>query len=257
MMMVPKRWAKTDIEQILRSKGCTIKRLLMRVDRFTFMNAIMCFVELGSEAEATKAIKELNGFEAQGKSLVVKPLKADFSWEKSEQRKDGAFGSRYFIDEGTAAYDAMRPLLEHRRIVLSVETPGWSTNKRFAVAVQNAETIIERQFGKYGIESVSGMSRFDRGKTHEPNLLCLVDFRTKEGAEKAVNNHHDTQIEGRLTWLRPAQPSSWRIHQIQKVVGPEALKALQESGVVPEGKEVYEDKFANPRPKRQKRQERQ
>ncbi|CAN9199308.1 unnamed protein product [Alternaria alternata] len=253
-MTVPKRWAKTDIEQILRSKGCTIKRLLMRVDRFTFMNAITCFVELGSEAEATKAIKELNGFEAQGKSLVVKPLNADFSWEKSEQRKGGPFGSRYFIDEGTAAYDAMRPLLERRRIVLSVETPGWSTNKRFAVAVQNAETIIERQFGKYGIESVSGMSRFDRGKTHEPSFLCLIDFRTKEGAEKAVNNHHDTQIEGRLTWLRPAQPSAWRIHQIQKVVGPEALKALQESGVVPEDQEIYEDKFVNPRPKRRERQ---
>ena len=148
----------------------------------------------------------------------------------------------------------MRPLLERRRIVLSVETPGWSTNKRFAVAVQNAETIIERQFGKYGIESVSGMSRFDRGKTHEPSFLCLIDFRTKEGAEKAVNNHHDTQIEGRLTWLRPAQPSAWRIHQIQKVVGPEALKALQESGVVPEDQEVYEDKFVNPRPKRRERQ---
>ncbi|KAG9190557.1 hypothetical protein G6011_08645 [Alternaria panax] len=246
---MPKRWARKEIEQKLLSKGCTIKRLQMRVDRFNFHNDTMCYVELGSEAEATKVIEELNGLEEQSTKLIVKPLKADFIWGNAGKRNVEPYGSRYFYDEGTAASDALRPLLERRRLILSVQTPGWSAGERISVAKRNATAIIERYFGKYGIESIGDMSTFYGDKKANPRMLCLIDFKTKEGAENAVNDHHDTQIEGRLTWLKHSEPAAWRSHQIQKV-SPEGFKALQEIGVVPEGQNVYEDKFVNPMPKK-------
>ncbi|KAL1797315.1 hypothetical protein ACET3X_003921 [Alternaria dauci] len=250
LLKIPKRWARSDIEQLLLSKGCTIKRLQLRIDRFSFQNDTKCFVELGSEAEATKVTEELNRATEEHPTMVVKPLKADFDWKKVGQQKAKPFGPRYFYDEGTAAYDAIRPLLERRRIILSVMTPGWSPNTRISVARSNAEAIIERYFGKYGIESISDISVFYGDKKIKPRMLCTIDFKTKEGAENAVNDHHETQIEGRLTQLTHSEPAAWRLHQIQKVAGPEALKTLQESGVVPEGKEIYEDKFVNSLPKK-------
>ncbi|CAG5182005.1 uncharacterized protein ALTATR162_LOCUS9944 [Alternaria atra] len=208
----------------------------------------MCYLELGSEAEAAKVIKELDGLEEQGSKMVAKPLKADFIWGDAGKRNVEPFGSRYFYDEGIAASDAIRPLLENRRTMLSVQTPGWSAGDRVSVAKQNASQIIERYFGKYGIERIGDISPFYGDKKQNPRLLCFMDFKTKEGAENAINDYHNTEIEGRLTWLKFSEPANWRSHQIGKV-SPEALKKLQESSLVPKDDEIHEDKFANPLPK--------
>ncbi|KAI4950471.1 hypothetical protein J4E91_004354 [Alternaria rosae] len=224
----------------------------MRLDRFTFQNDTMCFVELGSGAEAAKVISELQDVEIQRKNLKVKPLKDDFVWGPVQEKRDQPYPTRYFFDEGTAAaLEAVRPLLEGRRLMVRVQTPGWTPNAGISKQKQNAQRILDEYFAKHGtIERISDFSPFYGDKKAEPRLVCFIDFATKEGADKAIENIHNKEIEGHLTWLTRSETNQWRSHQIGKVA-PEALKQLQESGVAPKDEELYEDKFVNPLPKKE------
>ncbi|KAF1940970.1 hypothetical protein EJ02DRAFT_503840 [Clathrospora elynae] len=245
LLRLAKRLAKPEIEAMLRTHGCNIKRIQMRVDRFTFQNSTMCFVELGSEEEVAEAIRRLHDVEVQGQKIVVKPLKADFRWGSIAEHKKTPYGTSYFYDEGANARNAIRPLVEGRRMMLSVKTPGWTVDP-VNVQSKNAIRIIDQYFGKYEIESLGAIHPFYGDKQENPRLLCFLDFKTKEGADNAVRDLHDTDIEGRRTWLQPCHPAPWRTHQIGKV-DPELLAELQEKGVLP--KDTYEDKFVNPLPK--------
>lgn len=218
----------------------------MRVDRFTFQNDTMCFVELGSSEEVQRAIKKLNQAKLQNKSIVVQPLKEDFHWGHLKTSKNSPYGSRYFNDEGDAAQEALRPLAEGRRMILSVKTPGWSPNAKISEARQNAMEIIEENFGEYGIESLSDMSVFFGDKKENPRLLGWIDFKTKEGAEQAAAEKHNTEINGCLVWLRASSPSKWRVQQYSKSA-PQLVQEMQEKGTV--SNEMYEDKFVTPLPK--------
>ncbi|KAI4919477.1 hypothetical protein J4E90_001612 [Alternaria incomplexa] len=224
----------------------------MRLDRYSFQNDTRCFAELGSEAEAAKVIAELNDTEIQRKKLIVRPLKEDFVWGPVQEKQDHKYATRYFFDEGpAAALEAVRPLLEGRRLMVRVQTPGWTSNASIARQKQNALRILEEQFAKHGtIERFSDFAPFYGDKKKEPRILCFIDFATKEGADKAIENIHDTQIEGRLTWLMRSETNQYRSHQIGKVA-PEALKQLQERGVAPKDEELHEDKFVNPLPKKE------
>lgn len=219
----------------------------MRVDRFTFQNDTMCFVELGSSEEVQRAVKKLNQAKLQNKSIIVKPLKDDFYWGHQETSQSLPYGSRFFNNEGgDAAQEALRPLAEGRRMILSVKTPGWSPNAKISEARQNAHKIIEENFGKYGIERLSDMSVFFGDKKENPRLLGWIDFKTKEGAEQAAAEKHDTEINGRLVWLRASSPSKWRVQQYWKSA-PQLVQDMQEKGTL--SKEMYEDKFVTPLPK--------
>ncbi|XP_014560857.1 hypothetical protein COCVIDRAFT_88443 [Bipolaris victoriae FI3] len=246
LLKISKRLSRGDIEEFLRQNGFNIKKMQMRVDRFTFHNDTMCFVELGSPEEAQRAVKKLNQAKLQNKSIVVKPLKDDFYWGHQETTKHSPYGSRFFNDEGDAAQEALRPLAEGRRMVLSVKTPGWSPKSRITEARQNAIKIIEENFGKYGVERVSDMSVFFGDKKENPRLLGWIDFKTKEGAEQAAVEKHNTEINGRLVWLQASNPSKWRVQQYSKSA-PQLVQELQEKGTV--SKEMYEDKFVTPLPK--------
>jgi hypothetical protein len=189
-------------------------------------------------------VRELQGYAGLKKKTRVLPLKADFIWnEEGVQRvtERNPYGSRYFQEEANTAREAIRPLVEGRRYMLSVQTPGW-TKDRVAVQIDNAYRIIQQTFDKYGVETIGAISPFYGDKKAKPRLLCFLDFTTKEGAENAVRDHHDTEIEGRLTWLQRSGPVAWRAHQIGKV-DQELLADLQEKGVLPE--KVHEDKFVN------------
>ncbi|KAI4629208.1 uncharacterized protein J4E88_000853 [Alternaria novae-zelandiae] len=224
----------------------------MRLDRYTFQNDTRCFAELGSEAEAAKVIAELNDAELQRKKLIVRPLKDDFIWGPVQDKRDHKYATRYFFDEGpAAALEAVHPLLEGRRLMVRVQTPGWTSNTSIGKQKQNALRILDEQFAKHGtIERISDFAPFYGDKKKEPRILCFIDFATKEGADKAIENIHDTEIEGRLTWLTRSETNQYRSHQIGKVA-PEALKQLQERGVAPKDEELHEDKFVNPLPKKE------
>jgi RNA recognition motif-containing protein len=216
----------------------------MRLDRFTFHNDTKCYVELGSEEEAAKAVAQLHNVELQGKNIVVTPLKADFQWGAVADKSGSPYGSPFY-DENNGAQGALRPLIERRRIMLQVQTPGWTTdlvNKQ----TKNALRIIEQTFDMYGVEKVGPIHPFYGDKKQKPRLLCFMDFKTKEGADEAIRNHHNTMIEGRLTWLTLSTPVSYRTHHIQKVA-PKLVADLQEQGLLP--KETREDKFINPMPR--------
>ncbi|EMD96509.1 hypothetical protein COCC4DRAFT_178822 [Bipolaris maydis ATCC 48331] len=248
LLKLSKRLSRGNIEEFLRENGFIIKKLQMRVDRFTFHNDTMCFVELGSPEEVQRAIKKLDQAKLQNKSIVVQPLKADFQWGHLKTSKNSPYVSRFFNDEGDAAQEALRPLAEGRRMMLSVKTPGWSPNAKVSEARNNAAKIIEENFGKYGVESLSDMAVFFGDKKQNPRLLGWIDFKTKEGAEQAAAEKHNTEINGRLVWLQAANPSKWRVEQYSKSA-PQLVQEMQEKGTV--SKEMDEDKFVTPLPKKQ------
>ncbi|USP76695.1 hypothetical protein yc1106_03969 [Curvularia clavata] len=250
LLRISKRLSRAEIEEMLRGKGFNIKRLQMRVDRFTFQNDTQCFVELGSPAEAKRAVDQLNKTEIHQKKIIAAPLKDDFRWGSVEDTSKLPFGSRYFFDEGNAAEEAIRPLTEGRRTLLSVQTPGWSPKSPIRQSKDNALNIIGQNFGQYGIERVGDMSPFFGDKKTKPRMLCLIDFKTKEGAEQAIKEKHDTEINGLLVWLRHSEPSAWRQQQYWKTA-PKPIEELQEKGVL--SKEMYEDKFVSPLPRKSRR----
>lgn len=224
------------------------------MDRFTFQNDTMCFVELGSEEQVTEAVQSLNDSAFQTKTIIAKPLRKDFIWGPASAQTDASSGLRYFYDDGNNAHEAVKPLIEGRRMMLSVQTPGWGAQD-IKVGPRNkvAEEIINQYFGKFGIEAIGGLRPFYGDKKENPRLLCFLDFKTRKGADQAVAAYHDTEIEGRRTWLKPSDPAPWRAHQIGKV-DKALLAELQDKGLLP--RETYEDKFVNPvtekRPKQKK-----
>jgi RNA recognition motif-containing protein len=217
----------------------------MRVDRFTFRNDTKCFVELGSEAEATRIIGELNKTELQGKKLIVKPIADHFVWgfsrDFTHKKRPRPFGGRYFYDEGTeSVFEAARPLLEGRRLMLQVKTPGWLPKSPISQQKLNTDRILEQYFAKHGaIEHVSELSTFYGDLQPKPRIACFIDFATREGADNAIEKIHNTEIEDRLTWLTRSLPGKWRAEQIGKLA-PEVLKRLQESGVMAKDEQLNE-----------------
>ncbi|RAR12621.1 cytochrome P450 [Stemphylium lycopersici] len=249
LMRIPRRLSRRDIEELLQSKGLNFKRLQMRVDRFSFQNDSYCFLELGSQKEVDDATKLLDKIVLHGKPIIAQPLKSDFQWGLIA-KSQSPYGSRYFLDEGNAADDALLPLVEGRRMFLSVQTPGWAPKSTVSGAKDYSIEVIQQNFDKYGIERLSDLSLFHGDKKANPRMLCMVDFTTKDGAERAAAEHHDTVIQDRLVWLRPCEPAPWRVHQFSKFA-PKLVADLQEKGTFT--KEAYEDKFVNPRPKQNKK----
>lgn len=149
----------------------------------------------------------------------------------------------YVHDEGNNAAEALKPLLEGRRFMLQVQTPGWPRRENES-SNKAAERIVIEHMGPFGIESIGDFRPFLGDKKPQPRMLCMIDFATQEGAEKAVEAINDTIIEGRKTILRPSNMAPWRAHQVGKV-SPDLLKQLQEKDLAP--LETYEDKFTAPR----------
>lgn len=210
------------------------------MDRFTFHNNGLCFVELSSEEEAQKALKVLHETKSEKSEWKAAPVKKDFVWGSYPgTNKTGEGVSRFFVDEGTNASEALRPLIEGRRKLFAVQPPGWGPEQSSAGHNKKARQVVQDHFGKYGIETISKMEPFFGDKLSHPRMLCFIDFTTKDGADQAAENH-DPEIEGRKVWLSPVVMAPWRAHQVGKVDAA-LLAELQEKGLA--SKETYEDKF--------------
>ncbi|KAF1833356.1 hypothetical protein BDW02DRAFT_570137 [Decorospora gaudefroyi] len=247
LFKLPKRMTKSELQELVQSKGFNIKETLLRLDRFTFHSDTRCVMQLGSKEEATEAVRQLNETELHGHTINVMPVKEDFYWEDTTfMSQDTIEANRYFYDKGNGAYEGLRPLLEGRRVMLAVQTPGW-TSDIVSVQTNNARRIIKEYIGKYGIEALGFMRPFFGDRKQQPRMLCFIDFTTKEGTEKAIEDLHETEIEGRPVWLTLSEPAPWRLYQFAKVA-PQLIADLQEKGVF--SKEMHEDRFANPLPKK-------
>lgn len=204
------------------------------LDRFTFHTCGNCFIELASEEQARKAIQEFNDTEFLHQQIYTKPLKKDFIWGRTSDKLPGV-KSRAFFEHELDTAEPLKPLMEERRLMLQVQTPGWGKS---AIA----EQIIHDTFDKYGIQTISGLQPFNSETQTKPRMLCFIDFKTKAGADQAVQEVHDTEVKGRKVALLHSVLAPWRAHRIGKVA-PDLLVALQEKGIAP--KETYEDNFMN------------
>jgi RNA recognition motif-containing protein len=210
----------------------------LRLDRFTFHNDGRCFIEFSSEEQAQQAVRDLNKAQFMDHELSAVPLMDDFVWGPDPQKHK----PRYFYEHKKSASEPLKPLLERRRMIFSVQTPGWGKKNKSTGHNNIASQIIDESFGKYGLEAVGGLQPFYGDKQPTPRFLCFLDFATKSGADQAAQAIHDTEIQGRRVWLKPSVLAPWRAHHIGKTE-PALLAQLQEKGLAP--KEVYEDSFVD------------
>jgi hypothetical protein len=196
---------------------------------------------LANEQQAQKALRVLHDSEFMHNHIIAMPLKEDFVWGPVLE-VDGRRSSRFFYVDRTSPSEALKALLEGRRRLLSVQTPGWTSEGPFTRHSVHAYQVIDDHFGPYGIEAISTLQPFYGDKQLQPRMLCSLDFTTKEGAEQAEQAIHDTIIEGRKVWVQPTRLAPWRAHQIGRV-DPELLARLQEKGIAP--MEIYEDNFVD------------
>ncbi|CAA9964269.1 hypothetical protein PTMSG1_07628 [Pyrenophora teres f. maculata] len=246
LLRVPTRLGSLDIVELLKGDGFTVKKFQMQIDRFTFRNNTLAFAELGSEEEAKRFVQQWSNGTPSHKQIRVQHIKPDFTWARPDQETRRRFPNskpRYIFAQGNAPHDILRVLEEGRRRMLSVKTPGWFPDTPISEAREKSLDIMERLLSKHGVEAIGGLSPFYGDMQETPRLLCFIDFETKEGAENASREIDDTVVEGKLTWLRPAVPSGWRVDQYAKY-DPEYVAELQEKGVL--SKETYEDKFVHP-----------
>jgi RNA recognition motif-containing protein len=206
----------------------------IRLDRFTFFNNQYCFIELASEEQALNAVKDLEGSEFMHSKWRVAPLKEDFVW--GETAKDSPRSFEVSLSE------VLKPLFEGRRKMFCVQTPGWGKKNSSEGHNQVAKETIEKYFGKYGIEAISGLQPFHGDITEEPRMLCFLDFKSKDGADRAVQAFHDKEIDGRRVTLVNSILSPWRAHQVGKL-DTALLAELQKQGLAAE--KTYEDNFVN------------
>lgn len=68
---------EADLQQTLEDYG-TVSSVKVIMDRETGKSKGFGFVEMGNDAEATKAITELNGAEYEGRAMVVKEARPKF-----------------------------------------------------------------------------------------------------------------------------------------------------------------------------------
>lgn len=213
------------------------KKWQLCLDRFTFHNDTRCFVELATEEQAQKAIEVLNGTELLHRSIIVAPMKDDFVWGKSpENRRNNSF----FDVVEVSPSEALKPLLEERRLMFSVQPPGWGSRTVGSGHNDIAKSHIEKHLSPFGISSFGRMAPFYGDLKEKPRMLCFIDFETKSGADQAVEAFDDKEMEGRKVRLQQCKLAPWRAHQIGKV-DKALLSQLQEKGLA--STEPYEDKF--------------
>ncbi|KAH5180370.1 hypothetical protein HBH76_172940 [Parastagonospora nodorum] len=239
LMRLNKRALPFEIESFLKSKGLEIKKWQCRLDRFTFQNDTRCFIELATEEQAQKAIEALNGIEFMHKSIVVAPMKDSFVWAK---KPESSHDSYFFDVNEVSPSEALKPLLEERRLMFSVQPPGWGPKIGGSGHNDIARHHMERHLGQFGITCFSKLAPFYGDLKQRPRMLCFIDFETKSGADQAVRAFDDKEMEGCKVRLQPCKLAPWRAHQVGKV-DKALLSQLQEKGLA--STEPYEDKFVN------------
>jgi hypothetical protein len=211
----------------------------MRMDRFNFKNDTSCFIELASEEQALKAVEVLHQTKLLDHTIKVMPLMRSFVWQ-SVDRDPNLHSSQWLFVTDSVLSDAVTPLVEGRRVMLYVQTPGWLPDSTKKAHVEACTRIIEAHFGKQNIEAISTIPSSRNMKKvlkSDPRMLCLIDFKTKDGAEKAIQAIHDTEIGGCKVLLQPGIVSPWGAKSIERY-DPLLLVELQEKRLAPSQTEL-------------------
>lgn len=201
--------------------------MMYRVDRFTFETDSSVFVELASEEEAKKAIEALDGQKILERSLKVNPLSETFYWD-SGFKKD----QRIFFYDKDAASQAVQGLIDGRRYRFYVENPGWVAAKNEGISSQaKRREIVMNALAPFGVEALGRINPiWNSDRRSASTILTVLDFETKEGAERAVEALNDQIIEGKRVQLKPFSVSARRAEQIGKL-DKNVLAQLQQHGI--------------------------
>ena len=211
----------------------------MRLDRFSFKNSGQCYVELASEEQAQQAAQSLNNTEFMQRPANVRPLKPNFIWG-SVYKPHRPSKMRLFDPDELSFIDALAPLIEERRIRVMVQPPGWWSPASAVTYTKASVAVIEKVFGKFGIEAISELYRQRKKLGDTPRTLCIIDFTTKAGADQAVEEFHNTEIQGRLVHLYRFELRASIAQQIGET-DPALLTMLQEKGLIMEDELTIKD----------------
>ncbi|KAL1612330.1 hypothetical protein SLS60_000556 [Paraconiothyrium brasiliense] len=209
------------------------------MDRFRLQGDMSASVELEDERQAQKAVQVLNGNDSLGSPVYLRPLNPDFNWDTFHTT---ARTYSHFVREDEAGIrKAVQPLLEGRRVRISVKSPAWGNKGDSPTERRDADLkALERTFDRFGIESISRLSPQFGQMTYHPKFFCHIDFTTKEGADEAIRAIHETEIEGVLVWAKRTEIDSTKAFQIGRV-HQGSLIQLQEKGLAPPASEIHED----------------
>ncbi|KAL5120167.1 hypothetical protein ACEQ8H_001993 [Pleosporales sp. CAS-2024a] len=197
------------------------------LDRFTFYNDKTCYVEFACREDAERAVERLHNKVLLDGMILVERLWRPFVWGRGSE-----ITKQYFSLKRTSPSEALRPLLEGRRMRLSVHTPLWADRpNRDKGKNPEARRVIRFQLRHFGIEAISNLNNFYNDKTSKRREVCSIDFKTKEGADAARQAFHGQEMEGRKVWLEPAFMSSWSGYQVAKI-DRGLLDELQERGLI-------------------------
>lgn len=205
----------------------------MNVDRFRFITDPYASVELADERQAQTAVRVLNGSNALGKRVYVNPLDKDYEW-KVHQTRD----SLNCLNDEASIRSAVQPLMENRRVRVSIKFPGWGS-KGAANRREKSRAFIARIFDQYGLERISENAPLFGDKSYMPKFFCHVDLTTKKGAEEAIKTLHDTVVEDVRIWLRLTEVDAAKAYQIGQW-SKTVLAELQEKGLAPPDSEIDE-----------------
>ncbi|KAF1926146.1 uncharacterized protein M421DRAFT_423136 [Didymella exigua CBS 183.55] len=217
-----------DVEQLLRNAGCPIKKLQMRIERFTFQSDTSAFIELGSKEQVDKAVKALNNQKVNGRTLKVTPMSDTFYWDSGFKKHQ-----RFFYYDATTPSQAIQGVLDGRRYRLYVENPGWVPEVDEAMSVNaKRREVINKAFEPFNVEAIGAVHPVWKkdGRGHK-TFVTHIEFSTKEDAQRAVDALNDTVVEGKLVELKPFTVIGKRAEHIGRV-DKGVLAQLQEAGLL-------------------------
>ncbi|KAF9738526.1 hypothetical protein PMIN06_001681 [Paraphaeosphaeria minitans] len=237
---VPRRAGRSQVESFFTDAGFQVVDIYMSLDRFRYEGDTFASVELANEEQAQRAVKELNGNASMGNEVYLRALNPEFSWDHflSGHR----YKHTYLVREDKSGIrQAVMPLLEGRRVRISVKYPAWGT-KGDSNAQRREKDLkaLERSFDRFGIESISRLAPQFGETTFLPKFFCHIDFTTKQGAEEAVQAMHEKECEGVLVWVRTTEVNEAKAYQIGRL-DKDLLAELQEKGLAPANSDIHED----------------
>lgn len=210
----------------------------MSLDIFRLKNTSYAIAELASEEEVPKAVNALHDKQLHERKLIVQGVKPDFSWSQTSAKRKLVVST-----ENMDLSQAVKPLLEGRRIIFKVEHPGWAPdNQKISVRLQQNMDKAFSLLSNYGVECTSRPQVIWQGHPNEAKYFCTVDFETKAGAEEAIRALDNAKIDGKLVRLLLSEPSLERERLLAKL-DPKALAQLQKAGI-----KAREPKFSPTKP---------
>ncbi|KAK7190893.1 hypothetical protein DPSP01_007846 [Paraphaeosphaeria sporulosa] len=237
---IPRRATRSRVEAFFTDAGFQVVDTHMSIDRFRYEGDTFASVELADEQQAQRAVKELNGNASMGNEVYLRALNPEFNWD------DFLSGNRYrhtylVREDQSGIRQAVMPLLEGRRVRISVKYPAWGSKGDSPAQRRNTDLkVLERSFDRFGIESISRLTPQFGEKTFHPKFFCHIDFTTKQGADEAIRAMHDKECEGVLVWARATEVDAAKAYQIGRL-DKELLAELQEKGLAPADSDIHED----------------